>query len=224
MGAAQDQGVHPGVPHLFQILGDDQLRHLLAVGGGAVHIAVFHQRDKEGAGPRGDLGARHQPPEHQLVAVGADGGRRADHADLAAAGGPRRPPCRRADHAHVGHGELCGLLGRVGAGHGAAGGHDALDVLGQQERDVLPGVLQNGLVAAAAVGHPAGVAEIDDVLAGQQPAQLPHAGQAAQPAVEYADGAVIHGRPPAFPSPGRSGGRSAGAGGCRRAPSAWGTY
>ena len=30
----------------------------------------------------------------------------------------------------------------------------------------LPGILQDGLMAPAAVGHPAGIPEIDDVLAG----------------------------------------------------------
>ena len=207
VGAAQDQGVHAGLPHLLQVLGDDQPGHLLAVGGGAVHIAVLHQGDEQGAGPGGDLGPGHQAPEDLLVAVGADGGGGADHPDPAVAGGPGGPPRRGGDHTHIRYGQFGGLLGGVGAGHRAAGRHDALDVLGQQESDVLPGVLQNDLPAAAAVRHPAGVPEIDDVLAGQQPPQFPDAGQPAQPAVEHADGAVIHGGPPAFPSPGRSGGR-----------------
>ena len=49
--------------------------------------------------------------------------------------------------------EMC-IRDRVGTGHRTAGRHDALDVLGQQEGDVLPGVLPDGLRAAAAVGHP----------------------------------------------------------------------
>ena len=55
-----------------------------------------------------------------------------------------------------------------------------LYIFRKQERNILTGVLQDGLRAAAAVGHPAGVAKVDDVLVGQPPAQLPHTGQAAQ--------------------------------------------
>ena len=121
-------------------------------------------------------------------------------------------------HAQIGHRELFGLSGGVGAGHRAAGRHDALDILGEQERDVLPGILQDGLRAAAAVGHSAGVAKVDDVFVGQPPAQLPHTGQAAQAAVKYADGAVIHAAFPSFPAQVRSGNRSGRARGCPRVP------
>ena len=96
-----------------------------------------------------------------------------------------------------------GLCGGVGAGHRAAGGHDALDILREQERDVLPCILQNSLRAAAAVGDAAGIAEVDDILVGKALAQLPHAGQAAKAAVEYADGTVIHAAFPSFPEPER---------------------
>ena len=49
-----------------------------------------------------------------------------------------------------------------------------------------------GLRAAAAVRHAAGVAKIDDVLAGQYPAQLAHGGQPAQAAVKHTDWPCIH--------------------------------
>ena len=51
-------------------------------------------------------------------------------------------------------------------------------------------------LAAGAVGHAAGVAEIDDVLAGQNAPQLSYRSQAAQAGIEYADGTVIHGKGP----------------------------
>ena len=58
--------------------------------------------------------------------------------------------------------------------------------------DILPGILHDGVVSAGAVGHPACIAEIDDILAGQYPAQLAHGGQAAQAAVKHTDGPCIH--------------------------------
>ena len=140
---------------------------------------------------------------------GTDGGRRADDADAAVPGDESGLPGRSVHDAQIGDRELCGLGGGVNAGHRAAGGHDALDILREQERDVLPGILQNSLRAAAilqyaaAVGDAAGIAEVDDILVGEALAQLPHAGQTAKAAVEYADGAVIHAAFPSFPEPKR---------------------
>ena len=218
VGAAQDQGVHPCIPDLRQVLGNDQLGDLLLVRGAVIHIARFHQRHKERAGTGGNLHTGHQPAQERLIAAGTDGGRSADDTDAPVPGGKGSLPGGGIHHAQIRHRELFGLSGRVGAGYRAAGRHDALDILGEQERDVLPGVLQDGLRAAAAIGHSAGVAKVDDVLVGQPPAQLPHAGQAAQAAVKYADGAVIHAAFPSFPAPVRSGGRSGRAQGCPRAP------
>ena len=110
-------------------------------------------------------------------------------------------------HAQIGHRQLCRFCSRVGAGHGAAGRHDALYIFREQECHVLTGILQDGLRAAAAIGHAAGIAKIDDLLVGQALAQLPHTGQAAKAAVEYADRAVIHAAFPSFPAPARSAGR-----------------
>ena len=218
VGAAQNEGVHPGIPHLGQVLGDDEPGHFLLVFGAVVHVTGLHQRHEERAGAGCDLHARHQFAQQGLIAAGADGGRGANDADAAVAGGKRSLPRSRIHDAQVGHGQQRRLGGGVGAGHRAAGGHDALDILGQQERDVLPGILQDGLRAAAAVGHTAGVAEVDDILVGEPLAQLLHAGQAAEAAVKYADGAVIHAAFPSFPAPVRSDGRSGRAQGCPRAP------
>ena len=124
-------------------------------------------------------------------------------ADAAVPGDKSGLPGRSVHDAQIGDGELCGLGGWVDAGHRAAGGHDALDILREQECDVLPGILQNSLRAAAAVGDAAGIAEVDDILVGEALAQLPHAGQTAKAAVEYADGTVIHAAFPSFPEPER---------------------
>ena len=168
-----------------------------------VHIAGLHERHEEGAGPGRDLHAGNELAQDGLVAAGADGGRRADDADAAVPGDESGLPGRSVHDTQIGDGELCGLGGGVDAGHRAAGGHDALDILREQERDVLPGILQNSLRAAAAVGDAAGIAEVDDILVGEALAQLPHAGQAAKAAVEYADGTVIHAAFPSFPEPER---------------------
>ena len=99
---------------------------------------------------------------------------------------------RRVHHAQ--HGNLILLtehVQRVGR-HGAAGDDDGLGVKGIQKGGVLPGVFDNGLLGAAAVGHPSGVTKVDDVLSGQQAAQLPHSGQSAQTRVKHANRSFIH--------------------------------
>ena len=218
VGTAQDQGVHPGVPHLGEVLGDHQAGDLLLFLFAVIHIPGFHQRHEQRAGAGGDLHARHQFAQQRLIAAGADGGRSADDTDAAVAGGKGSLPGGGIHHAQIGHRQPGRLGSRVGAGHRTAGRHDAFYVLGQQKGDVLPCILQDGLRAAAAIGHTAGVAKVDDLLMGQALAQLPHAGQAAKAAVKYADGAVIHAAFPSFPGQVRSAGRSGPAPAGPRAP------
>ena len=207
VGAAQNQGVHTGFTHLGQVLSDHQLRHLLSALLAVVHVTGLHQRHEQRAGPGGDLHPRHQLTQQLFVAAGADGGSGADHADAAVAGSKGCLPGSSIHHAQIGHRQLCRFCSRVGTGHGAAGRHDALYIFRKQECHVLTGILQDGLRAAAAIGHAAGIAKIDDLLVGQALAQLPHTGQAAKAAVEYADPAVIHAAFPFFPEPARSAGR-----------------
>lgn len=111
MGAAEDEGVHPGLPHLGQILGDDQTGHLLLVEGAVVHIASLHERHEEGAGPGRDLHAGNELAQDSLVAAGADGGCRADDADAAVPGDKSGLPGRSVHDAQIGDGELGGLGG-----------------------------------------------------------------------------------------------------------------
>ena len=207
MGAAQNEGIHPGIPHLGQVLCNDQLRHLLPALLAVVHITGFHQRNEQRTGPGGDLHTGHQLAQQLFIAAGADGRRRANNADAAVAGGKGRFPGGGIHHPQIRHRQPGRLCSRVGAGHRAAGRHDALYIFRKQERNILTGVLQDCLRAAAAVGHAAGITKIDDFLVGQTLAQLPHAGQPAQTAVEHADGAIIHAAFPFFPEPVRSAGR-----------------
>ena len=207
VGAAQNQGIYSGFAHLGQVLGNDQLRDLLLSGFAVIHIPGLHQRYKQRAGTGSDLHPGYQLPQQLFVAAGADGGGCANDADAAVTGDKGSLPGGGIHYAKVGHRQLGCFRSRVGAGHRTAGGHDAFDVFGKQKGHVLPGVLQNGLRAAAAVGYPAGIAEVDDILMGQALAQLPHTGQAAQTAVEHTDGAIIHAAFPSFPPPVRSGGR-----------------
>ena len=60
VGAAQNEGVHPGIPHLGQVLGDDEPGHFLLVFRTVVHVTGLHQRHEERAGAGRDLHARHQ--------------------------------------------------------------------------------------------------------------------------------------------------------------------
>ena len=188
MGAAQDQGVDPGVLDFLQILGNDELGDGVAV----VHIAVFHQRHEHRAGAGEDLRLRLHVLDDRRVGAAAHRGRRADDAHLAVAGGIHRRAGRSTDHAGKGYRQAGGFLGRVGGGHRAAGGNNELYIVGKQEADVLPGILADDLPPAGAVGHAAGIAKVDNILAGQHAAQLAHGGQAAQAAVKHSDGAGIH--------------------------------
>ena len=85
-------------------------------------------------------------------------------------------------------------LPKVG-GHGtdcAARRDDHFYVLREQEGRVLPGVAADGVAAARAVGHAAGVAEIDDCFIRHPGGELAHGGQAAEAGVKHADGPGIH--------------------------------
>ena len=79
------------------------------------------------------------------------------------------------------------------AADGAAGDDDGLQIEAAQEPGVLPGVFENGIPAAVAVGDTGCVAEVYNVFRGHDPAQLPHCGQAAEAGVEYPDGPCVHG-------------------------------
>ena len=126
-----------------------------------------------------------------------DGGRRADQADLPSLCDSRCRLGAGADDVNVGHGK--GLSHAAGhRAHRAAGSQHRLYVLREEKVHVLAGIAQNGLLPPRAIGHPAGVAKVNDALAGQQLFQLLNGGQAPQARVEHADGAVIHGWSPSF--------------------------
>ena len=188
MGAAQDQGVDPLLPEGGQVL----LRHGLDDDVAGAGAALLRQGDEEGAGllDHGDGGV--QGPQGPLVGAGADGGLGRDHADTAIARGGQGRPAGGLHHPHDGEVILPLELGQGGGGDGAAGDEDGLKVKGPEEADVLPGVLQNGLWRAAAVGDTGGVPEVDQVLPRQDAPQGADGGEAAEAGIKHADGSAIH--------------------------------
>ena len=187
MGAAKDQGVNAGIPHGGQVFLNHQLGHFVAV-----HITVFNQRYKQGAGAGKNLNPRHQIFQLGSIRTAADGGRCADHADAFVFGGGSSCAGCRTDHAGVGYRQLGSFRRRIGGRYCAAGRHNELDILGKQEPDILLGIPHDHIVPAGTVRHAAGIAKIHNIFARQQAAQLAHGGQPAKAAVKYADGTSIH--------------------------------
>lgn len=102
------------------------------------------------------------------------------------------------DDAGIGHGQPVGEGGIDHRAGSAAGGDDELHIPVPEEAQVLGRIAVDDLPAAGAVGNPAHIAEVDDVLAGEQTAQLPHHREPAHAGIKDADGSLIHGKAP-FP-------------------------
>ena len=64
--------------------------------------------------------------------------------------------------------------------------------MGAQKADVLPCIAQQGLPGAPAVGHPGGIAEVNEILMGKQLPQSPDSRQAAEARIKNADGSIVH--------------------------------
>ena len=147
--------------------------------------------------------------ERPLIGARRDGADGADHAHPSRVGGSQGGPQAGFDHADDRH------LGRrvqtveAGGGRRVARHHQQLDVvvLDQLGRD-LPGKPAHLVQGARAIGIPAGVADIDEVLGGQQIDDGPGDGETAETAVEHADRPVVHGWAPAYrPRPAAPGSR-----------------
>ena len=128
----------------------------------------------------------------------ADGGVGADDAHLFIAGGSSCRPGGGFDDAGIGHGQPVGEGGIDHRAGSAAGGDDELHIPVPEEAQVLGRIAVDDLPAAGAVGNPAHIAEVNDVLAGEQTAQLPHHREPAHAGIKDADGSLIHGKAP-FP-------------------------
>ena len=188
MGTAKNQRIYVLILQFLQILGDNQLCDRVAV----IEVAVFHQRHKHRARLGKNLHLGQHITDYRRVGAAAHRGRRADDADPAVAGCVHRSAGRCPHHPGEGHRQAGGLLRRIGRGHRAAGGNDEFHVPAQQKADILPGVLDDDILSAGAVGHAARIPEVDDILPRQHAAQLPHSCQAAQTAVKHADGPCVH--------------------------------
>ena len=188
MGAAQNQGVAPPVQQRLQILPGHRLNDDVP----RAEPPVLHQRHKQRAGLLKYADLRVQPPQRRLISPGSNGGQRGNHAHPAVPGHRKGPAAGGFHHAHNGQVVLPleGLQG--GGGHGAAGNQNGFQVKGPQKAEVLPGVFQQGLPGTAPVGHPGGVAKVNQILLPQNPPQNPHRRQAAKAGVKHADGPRIH--------------------------------
>ena len=137
----------------------------------------------------GRPGGVHRP----LVGARLDGAEGADHADPPVAGGGHHGPHARVDDADDGHVALEAEQLEGGRGGGVAGHDHHLHVvpLDQPRRD-LGGVAPHLVERLGPVRVAAGVAEVDEVLLGQQVDEGPGHGEAPEPAVEHPDRPVVH--------------------------------
>jgi teichuronic acid biosynthesis glycosyltransferase TuaC len=186
VGAAEDHGVDLGFeqgPAGGANGGDGELVELLAGlddggEGGA------------GNGMKGDVWV--DGGDGALVGGAGDGGGGGEQADATAAGGgdgleglgtdDAEDVDREGGLAHAG-----GEAGKGGGGGGVAGDHEELGVAAQELLGDLAGEGFDLLRGAFAVGEASGVAEIEEVLAGQADEQLVQDGEAADAGVEHGD-------------------------------------
>ena len=176
MGTAQNQGVHPRILQGRQILPGHGLDHHVS----PPDAPGLRQGHEQGAGPAEHGHLRVQPPESRLVGTGADGGRRGNEPYPLVLGHQHRPAASGLYHAY--HGQVVFRLQRRqrGGSHRSAGDEDGLQIEGAQETHILAGVFQNGLPGTAAIGHPGGVAEVDQVLLRQDAPEGVHRRQTPQ--------------------------------------------
>ena len=91
----------------------------------------------------------------------------------------------------TGTGNVCAqVIQSKGAG-GVAGHHHHLHAQFHQQPGILAGEGAHGALALGAVGNAGGVAEVDQILAGQTVMQGAQDGQPAQPRIEDPDGSLL---------------------------------
>ena len=192
MGAAQDQGVGTRFPDRAEIVFQHQPGDLVV----KVDVAVFHQRHQQGTALTHRVDIRVDGLQRPNKGAAADGGIGADDAHRFVAGGSSCCPGSGLDHTGVGHGEPVGEGGIDHRAGSAAGGNDEFYPPVPEKAQILRGIAVDDLPAAGAVGNPAHIAKVDDVLAGEQTAQLPHHRKATHTGVKDANGPLIHGKAP----------------------------
>ena len=133
----------------------------------------------------------------------ADCCRRRDDSDFLVSGYPDRLARGAVDHSEYRRFRILRAyhIDR-GRAHGSAGYEDRVHFLRHEKIHVLKGVFDYRLPRAAAVRDPSGVAEIDYILAGDEPPHLLERGQPAESAVKDADQIKAP-----FRAPDRQGGR-----------------
>ena len=98
---------------------------------------------------------------------------------------------RGAQHIKIGDGQrIADVTGN--RADRTTGGQHGFYVVSDEKIHILFCVFADDLAPARAVGHAAGIAEVEDTLVRQGANQLPHGGEAAKAGVKYADGSVIH--------------------------------
>ena len=189
VGAAEDEGVDAGLAHGHEVLLGGG--HDLGAGG----HAPLGELDEAGAGHGQELDARHGP---ERVGVGArvDGPLGGDQPDPPVVGDAGGGPGGGVDDLDDGHPlalrvAAAGVV-QDGGGGGVARDDEHLDPGVDELVHDAQGEPAHLLDGAGPVGAVGGVADVEDLLAGELVEDRPRHRQAADAGVEHPDGRVIH--------------------------------
>ncbi|MPN16530.1 hypothetical protein SDC9_163874 [bioreactor metagenome] len=159
MGTTQHQAAHLLRQHRPQVFLRGHPCHRM------VQPALLHQRHKKWTRLRVDPHARIERMHSTRVGIAVDRGRRTDHPNTPT--GRLRNRRRRPSLDDVDHRNIASTLGYHPRGHGrhgVAGDDQHLDVLLQQEIGDLRGKMLDRGHRLDPIGHPGGIAKIDDIL------------------------------------------------------------
>ena len=154
-------------------------------------VALFDEFDESRAGRARELETGIELRRRPLIGTRRDGPHRSDHTDPTDTGRALRGAHAGLDDAHDRHVETLPQMIERDGGRAVARDHDHSDVVFEQQIDDLERVLQDLVGGFRAVRKPPGVAEIDDVGAGNEVEQCPDHREAAESAVEDADRPVV---------------------------------
>ena len=157
-----------------------------------VELATLDELDEPRACQRDEIGGGRRLGDRLLVGAGVDRPHGADDPDPTGLG--RLDQCPHARFDHPDDRDVERLLQRVeGRGRGGVAGddHGLHPTPGHQLMGDLVGERLDLDEIARAVGVAPGVAEVDELLVGQQVDECPGDGQAAEAGVEHADRPVV---------------------------------